>query len=372
MGVSGRFTEPPWGRILAGVMPAPLPKTPGVRRFASRAGAGAWLVAAIAAAYAGCSLDFDAPFEGSPAPGSDASWADGSDTDAPDSGGAGGSAGTHGQAGKGGQAGLGGAAGAPGSGGSAGGGGAPGSGGSAGSPATGGTAGAAGTMPVALTGCEGAGDPYWSNVVVYVPCTATLNDETGKSSITVVNQPAIDASPAGAKGGASCRLGNGGSYATANGFKMTLPALGTLDFTLELSVYFNAWTDPTDGASRLLVADDATDTGLFSADPTSKLQFVEAGKGLFSDPEAQLGTWIDYAVTRQAGVIRVFENGAFLKSHASTLDYAFTAMDVSCQYNGAYNALMGSANQLRITAGTARYTSDYPPCPGAFATETLP
>ncbi len=225
-------------------------------------------------------------------------------------------------------------------------------------------------------GCFGTSDPNWSNVIAYVACTGnSITDASGKSTIATTNSPTISATPTGAPGGASCKLGNGGSYATAKGFSITLPsALGTGDFTVELAVYQTAWYDPTDQASNILVTSSAypPNAGLFptffSNSQGSYLVFVPGMGATFHDSGSALSTWEIYAASRVSGVTYIFRQGALLTSFADTTNYTDTKVLAGLQANGPFNALMGSIGQIRVTKA-GRYTGSYTPCGGAFATK---
>ena len=227
-------------------------------------------------------------------------------------------------------------------------------------------------------GCAGTTDPNWSNVIAYVSCNGNkLADASGKSTLAAYNSPTISATPAGAPGGSSCSMGNGGSYGTANGFGITLPAaLGTGDFTVEFAVYQTAWNDPSDQNSNILLTSTAYPPGaggfptFFSHGSTAAAAFVPGtgGAAPFVDTGSTLDTWELYAVSRVSGTTYLFRDGVLLTSFADTSDYSDTVVYSGVQQNGAYNALMGSIGQIRVTTA-GRYTASYTPCSGAFATQ---
>jgi hypothetical protein len=229
--------------------------------------------------------------------------------------------------------------------------------------------------PGSTAGCADAEDPYWTSVIAYIPCTgASIIDASGKSTITRYNSPTIAATPAGAPGGASCNLNNAGSYATANGFGVTIPAaVGTGDFTVEISVYQTAWNDPSDQNANILLTSTAYPPAagnfptFFSHNSVAHVQFVPGSGGTnFTDTGSTLNTWENYAASRVSGTTYVFRGGVLLTSSADTSNYTDTVFFVGHQANGSYNAMMGAVGQIRVTTA-GRYTSPYTPCNG-FAT----
>lgn len=226
------------------------------------------------------------------------------------------------------------------------------------------------------TGCSGGSDPYWSQVVAYIPCTNTITDASGKSTITQYNTPTVSATPSGAPGGASCSFGNGGTTGSAKGFMVTLPStIGTGDFTVEIAVYQTAFSDPTDQQSEILITNSTyppskgTFPTFFSHQTNKKVEFIPGTLGTsYMDNGSALNTWESYAASRVNGTTYVFRNGALLTSAADTSNYTDTIFHVSHQANGPYNAIMGSAGQIRITKA-GRYTSAYTPCTGNYATQ---
>ncbi len=224
------------------------------------------------------------------------------------------------------------------------------------------------------TGCSGAVDSFKTEVLAYIPCTATITDVTGKSTVTTFKSPTVSATPAGAPGGASCALGNAGGYSTANGFSITMPsAIGAGDFTVEVSVYQTAFSDPSDQQSEILVGDATYPPGpgtfpsFYSHKTKSKVQFISGATGkVGTDDSSALNVWASYAASRVSGTTYVFKNGALITSFADASNYTDKIAHVGHQKNGPYNAVMGSVGQIRITR-VGRYTTSYTGCPGDFS-----
>lgn len=79
-------------------------------------------------------------------------------------------------------------------------------------------------------------------------------------------------------------------------------------------------------------------------------------------------TWAHIAVTRSSGVIRAFVNGVQGYSTTDTTNYTASYMNVGGYYSTTY-VMLGYIDDLRITKGVARYTSNFQPPQVAFANQ---
>lgn len=153
-------------------------------------------------------------------------------------------------------------------------------------------------------------------------------------------------------------------------------SLGSGDFTIE----FWVWTDPRVTAwARLLenVAYNVTGGWHFSyngndAPGGRRLGFqigLNGGGGARIDSNAALPTsqWAHVAVTRSAGVIRMFVNGVLQSASISTSEnYSSQQLRVGSTVGTPGNFFMGYLEDLRITKGVARYTSSFSAPTAAF------
>jgi len=83
-----------------------------------------------------------------------------------------------------------------------------------------------------------------------------------------------------------------------------------------------------------------------------------------------INVWTHYAVTRNGNTFRTFQNGTQISTFTSTA--AFPAGAASLEI-GRYNALyyfQGYIDELRITKGIARYTSNFTPSTTQFLDST--
>jgi hypothetical protein len=142
------------------------------------------------------------------------------------------------------------------------------------------------------------------------------------------------------------------------------------DFTFECWVYFNALPGAF-SAIYHLKNDSSTSTTVFIVEisSTGKLS-LSTGIATIIDGTAGLlttGSWIHIAVTRASGTLRTFINGTQDKSASNTTTYngSYDLFGV-WRYSGSDNYLNAYIDDLRITKGYARYTSNFTAPVGPF------
>lgn len=152
-------------------------------------------------------------------------------------------------------------------------------------------------------------------------------------------------------------------------------AIGTGDFTIE------AWIHTTNtGVTRVIASQWTASSGADSAfimfvDGTNLLHFVPAaGTDFSSAATVPLSQWVHVAVTRSAGLVRLFINGAL---DANTLTFASSIVDSTQPmavggYQGGgtglwQDAFNGYIDEFRFTNGVARYTASFTPPVAPFA-----
>jgi len=142
------------------------------------------------------------------------------------------------------------------------------------------------------------------------------------------------------------------------------------DFTFECWVYFNALPGAF-SAIYHLKNDASTSTTVFIVEisSTGKLS-LSTGIATIIDGTAGLlttGSWIHIAVTRASGTLRTFINGTQDKSASNTTTYngSYDLFGV-WRYSGSDNYLNAYIDDLRITKGYARYTTNFTAPAGPF------
>jgi hypothetical protein len=147
---------------------------------------------------------------------------------------------------------------------------------------------------------------------------------------------------------------------------------GSGDWAFECWVYFNALPGAY-SAIYHLKNDTSTATTVFVVEisSTGKLN-LSTGIATIIDGTAGLlttGSWIHIAVTRYSGTFRTFINGVQDKSVANTTTYNGTYdLFGVWKYSGSTNYLNAYMQDVRITKGIARYTTNFTPPTSAFLT----
>jgi hypothetical protein len=207
-----------------------------------------------------------------------------------------------------------------------------------------------------------AADPNWGNV------TLLLHMDGANDGTTFTDDCGHTMTPSGGivtKTGqyrfasASAYYGSTGS----TGAKLTTPSssdfnFGTGDFTVEMWVYFTAAgnvptifdTRSADGDSGLVIYRNSGSAYAFSA-----------GLARASASGVVNNTWHHLAVTRSSGSVRVFVDG--VSGTAATYSSSITCPgSLTIGHKSASNqTIPGYIDEVRITKGVARYTSDFTP-----------
>jgi len=139
---------------------------------------------------------------------------------------------------------------------------------------------------------------------------------------------------------------------------------GTADLTLESSVFITAGT----GTDRnLLDFRDAngSDTMVLFINSANHLCIWTGALSGDVGPALALNTWYDLALTRASGVFRAFVDGVQVWSASPAVDFgASRPLGVGAAvFSGSVGTglLPAHIDEVRITKGLARYTSNYTP-----------
>jgi len=162
-------------------------------------------------------------------------------------------------------------------------------------------------------------------------------------------------------------------YFDGSGDRITVPysqstSLGSGDFTVEW------WMRPAVNATMRPLGFDSNGAGTWIVVMYSNGTFDMAYEtsGVFSSSSSySSGTWQHIAWTRSGSISRLFINGVLDKTNSS-FTYNFdqnTSHALQIGYNTAPNssqAFNGYLQDLRITRGVARYTSNFTPPTAEF------
>lgn len=189
-----------------------------------------------------------------------------------------------------------------------------------------------------------------------IPDTSSTN-----STVTTFGNAAISANQA--------KFGGGSLFLDGTGDYIRIPtnavfAFGTGDFTIEF------WTYRTGGNVSTTYLYDGRDNtitrGMAILYPGSSDQLSYYANGnvrISTSSSPTLNAWSHVAVSRAAGVTKMFLNGTQIGSnYTDTNDYLapLTNLFFGAQYTTG-NTTRGYFDELRVTKGVARYTANFTP-----------
>ena len=227
------------------------------------------------------------------------------------------------------------------------------------------------TFPVGFFGgSTGAGDPYWNNVVLYLPLTGTNGQTTftdvsqyghaitrnGNTVISTAQFPSLTG-----VGSSAYFDGNGDSLSVSSS---AVFSLGTGDFTIEFWAYLNT----IDNFDTIYIHGNNTGTiQLFFVG--GKLRYNNNLVAAILDTVTIIptGQWIHLAIVRYSGTARWYING-LLDSTATDLTNWPTPLAALTLGRDPVNSgrdINGYLSHLRQTK-VARYTTNFTPPTAPF------
>jgi len=211
-------------------------------------------------------------------------------------------------------------------------------------------------------------DPYFSNVSLLLHgdgtngSTTIVDSSPSPKTVTAVGNAQI--STAQSKfGGASLAFDGNGDY-------LTVPdnadyAFGAADFTLEAWVYFGNLTDYSTIASTRDANNSLTGWTL-GVDVSEQPYFYTNGFDIIGNALAQ-NTWHHIAMARAGSSLRMYVNGMQVGStFPDTKNYTNQTLAIGSVVGGPQQLFNGYIDDLRITKGVARYTSNFTPPTAPF------
>lgn len=216
-------------------------------------------------------------------------------------------------------------------------------------------------------------DPYFANVTLLLHgngadgATTTTDSSSYGRAISRLGSAALSTSVK-KYGSASMAFG-----ATGDGFSAAYDSawlFGTGDFTVEAWVYLTAY--PAVGAQVVGLHKYGIDNlWLVNVTSAGRIQFYnQAGNGSIGSTETvALNTWTHVASCRSGTTTRSFVAGVQDGSFSDTHNYSSYTnnLTIGRDANGSANAqLIGYVDDVRITKGSARYTSSFTPPAAEF------
>jgi hypothetical protein len=212
----------------------------------------------------------------------------------------------------------------------------------------------------------GSTDPFYSDIQILLKGEGTNGGTTitdsGPNNLSVATNNGATTSTAAFKYGSASLLFPDSSLFTNKGITYSIPSgqtLGTGDYTIEL--FFNLATASTRSHTILQIDNN---TGTLLIDAQGAIRWLNQIFG----PNFNVSTltWHHLAVTRESSSVKVFFNGVQQGSTVtSTVNHTFSTLYVGRELDGD-RGLWGYVDELRITKGVARYTSNFTPPTATF------
>jgi hypothetical protein len=195
---------------------------------------------------------------------------------------------------------------------------------------------------------------------------AGIYDATSKNDLETVGNAQISTA-------ISAKWGSGSMYFDGNGDYLQTPSnpilpFGTGDFTIEFWAYW-AGGSFTSYATAIDTRNGSVAAGLaIAANITTGAWYVSISAQEILGTVAAAASWQHIAVTRSGTSLRLFVNGTQTGStYTSSNDFSNTTLRVGLRPDNQY-PWNGYLQDLRITKGYARYTSNFTAPTAAFPT----
>jgi hypothetical protein len=204
-------------------------------------------------------------------------------------------------------------------------------------------------------------DPYFSSV------SLLLNGDTltdlSSSPKTITNNGSVTVNTTTKKYGTGSMAFSGSNYLTANAG--SLVAMGTGDYTVEFWFY---QTSVPGNQAQMFDTRNAYLNGIIVANGTNRAPYFYSGNSyVISSVITNLNQWYHIAAVRSGTTMTMYLNGVNVGSATSTDNIVGTNCYIGQSYD-LYQATFGYIDDLRITKGVARYTSNFTPPTASFPT----
>ena len=201
------------------------------------------------------------------------------------------------------------------------------------------------------------GDPHWDKVVALLHFDGNLTDKTGRIW-NLSGAPII---------GGVGQFGGGITFSGDSSERVSsvCPAFGTDDWTVEMWVKFNH----TSGQQNFF--ENLNSSWINPAGRLTIYQYFESLR-VFIDSNDRVITpvpstteWHHLSVSCESGLVRMFVDGVIKgRWNSGGLNFDQTLMLFGAGFGT--DSLYGSLDELRITKGVARYTTDFTPPDAPF------
>ena len=216
-------------------------------------------------------------------------------------------------------------------------------------------------------GVSSPGDPYFSNVALLLHgdgangSTTIIDSSPSPKTVTASGNAKISTAQSNPFGGSNSILI---STSLTNGL-LTIP---TISFALNESFTVEAWLFKTgvhsSGYSTLFAGGGSNQFGYDTPATSSVFMYLDASMvATSSGPVIPTNDWCHVAYTRDVATCRVFVDGILQGS--GTRGNAFLLSTLAGLSLGAQN-IVGYIDEVRITKGVARYTSNFTPPTAPF------
>ena len=199
--------------------------------------------------------------------------------------------------------------------------------------------------------------------------TAIVDSSTNNHTVTVNGTAQISTTKS--------KFGGSSMYFSGSGNYLTIPSdtsfdFGTGDFTIEF------WMNPDypNSSWQAIISRNYSSTNgwrLYKIASSNNFAFYQSGGSHINTTNVTLtaGTWYHIAVVRSGTTITIYVDGVAKGSGASTTNLSPTAaLEIGQGVVTSAYPYWGYLDDLRITKGVARYTSNFTPPTASFSTVT--
>ena len=206
------------------------------------------------------------------------------------------------------------------------------------------------------------GDPDFASVSLLLHCdgtngSTTFIDSTGNNTMTAEGSAQVTTT--GPKFGTGAMVCASGNRVRANAG--SLFDFGTGDFTIEAQVNPDAGYGTATYNALIGSLTTIYGWGLYVSNAGNVVFYNTNNLDIFGAVSSP-GNWSHVAVSRASGTLRCFVNGTLSGSaltRTGAVNSVATYLGVGWDYNVGNGYFIGKIDEVRVTKGVARYTSDF-------------